>query len=409
MENNLLSCPTFPKKQRDRKPIAVLLVGNYPRDAQESMLRFAQILAGELGDGTCKPTVIHPCAYFGRWGVDMHRGLTKWLAYIDKFVIFPIALRLAIQRLSKAAGDRFVIHICDHANAPYALMVGRAPVLVTCHDLLAVRAALGERTDCEVSRFGKFFQRWIVSGLSRAAEIACVSTATLGDLKRIVPLARESRVHLVPMGLNYAYGPLSERTIEERLARLSIPAGPFVLHVGSNHPRKNREGVLRSFARTSSQWKGFVLFAGNALTTELRALADSLRISDRVVEIHGPDSETLEALYNKATALLFPSRFEGFGWPIIEAQACGCPVICSNSGPLPEVAGEGAWIFPADDEEGFASAILRLVDPSERTACRRMGFANVERFSMERMIESYRAIYERMVAAHESLSVAAPL
>ena len=79
-----------------------------------------------------------------------------------------------------------------------------------------------------------------------------------------------------------------------------------------------------------------------------------------------PDNESLEALYNCAIALLFPSTFEGFGWPIAEAHACGCPVLCVDREPMTEVAGAAALIHPVEDEAGFAADLLRLTNPEER-------------------------------------------
>ncbi len=101
----------------------------------------------------------------------------------------------------------------------------------------------------------------------------------------------------------------------------------------------------------------------------------------------------LEALYNCATAFLFPSRFEGFGWPIIEAQACGCPVICSDRAPLAEVAGDAGLIHPVEDEEGFAAEIIRLTDPEERALWSARSLRNAERFSTDQMIAEYISVY----------------
>jgi glycosyltransferase involved in cell wall biosynthesis len=269
-------------------------------------------------------------------------------------------------------------------------------VVVTCHDLLAVRGSLGEETDCAASPLGKILQRWILRGLARASVIACVSTATLRDVERILqPAVGGAQTQLVPMGLNHDYRPLAPEEAEARLAASSLAGRPFVLHVGSNLRRKNREGVLRSFAGTAAQWNGQLVIAGQPLTPELWSLAGSLEITARIVEVTNPSNEMLEALYNRATALIFPSRFEGFGWPIIEAQACGCPVICSDIPPLPEVAGEAALVCAVEDVAGFSSAILRLANPGEREAWARKGLANVRRFATHRMIGDYLAIYER--------------
>ena len=171
---------------------------------------------------------------------------------------------------------------------------------------------------------------------------------------------------------------------------------PFVLHVGSNLRRKNREAVLRIFARVCERWPGQLVFAGDRLSPELSALALELGIAGRVVEIAGPANEHLNALYNCARALLYPSRFEGFGWPIIEAQSCGCPVLCSDVAPLPEVAGAGALLRPPNDEAGFAQDLLRLLEPGEYERWSARSLENAQRFSVSAMIQQYHEVYRRL-------------
>jgi len=95
---------------------------------------------------------------------------------------------------------------------------------------------------------------------------------------------------------------------------------------------------------------------------------------------------------------LYPSRFEGFGWPVIEAQACGCPVVCSNSGPLPEAAGDAGLFHDADDEAGFAADLLRLSDPGQRAIWSEKSLRNAERFSTSRMVSQYIDIYRNLGA-----------
>jgi glycosyltransferase involved in cell wall biosynthesis len=204
----------------------------------------------------------------------------------------------------------------------------------------------------------------------------------------------------VSLGLNYEFKRIPIETATARLGHLPAIdlSRPFALHVGSNLRRKNRDGVLRIISRVKDTWNGRIVFAGEPLSRELRRLANELEIVDRVVEVPGPDDETLEALYNTALALLYPSRFEGFGWPIIEAQACGCPVICSNSGPLPEVAGEAGLLHPTADEAGFANDLLRLSDAAERQKWSEKSVANAARFSTPEMIKQYLAIYRRLGA-----------
>jgi glycosyltransferase involved in cell wall biosynthesis len=159
---------------------------------------------------------------------------------------------------------------------------------------------------------------------------------------------------------------------------------------------KNREGALRIFALTKSGWNGQLVFAGQKLTPELSSLGRQLGVLDRVVEVAAPDNELLEALYSCALALLYPSRFEGFGWPIIEAQACGCPVLCSDREPMSEVGGDAAIVHDVADEAGFARAILRLTNPVERARWSERSLQNVQRFSAEEMIAKYVKLYRSL-------------
>ena len=334
--------------------------------------------------------LVEPQPFFGRFRFA-GGFVTKWLAYIDKFVLFPRRLR---RRLKSAP---LVVHICDHSNAMYARRIHGIPVVVSCHDLLAVRGALGEQTDCPASLTGKLLQRWIVAGLRAATLVACVSKATLEDARRLVTRGDgKPKLELIPLALSYPYRKLSTDEAQARLARFSLlqPDTPFVLHVGSNLRRKNREGVLRIFARCEAQWNGLLVFAGEPLSGPLRSLGQQLGVLERVIEVPDAASELLETLYNCATAFLFPSRFEGFGWPIIEAHACGCPVICGNRAPLPEVAGDAGLIHPVENEELFAAEIIRLADPEERARWSAKSLRNAQRFSTERMIAEYISAYQ---------------
>jgi glycosyltransferase involved in cell wall biosynthesis len=159
---------------------------------------------------------------------------------------------------------------------------------------------------------------------------------------------------------------------------------------------KNREGALRIFALTKESWNGQMVFAGQKLTEELRSLGEKLGVLDRVVEVDGPRNELLEALYSSASALLYPSRYEGFGWPIIEAQACGCPVVCSDHEPMSEVAGNGALTAPVEDEAAFARALLSLADFEKRAELSKRALQNAERFAAEKMIAQYIELYRSL-------------
>jgi len=373
----------------------VLLIGNYLLDQQQSMQRFnAMMLQGLLECGV-EAELIRPPAVFGRIRA-LGPMTAKWFGYIDKFVLFR-------WRLSRKLSARpAVVHICDHSNATYARQAKKFPLVITCHDLLAVRGGLGEETDSPASITGRILQRWILRGLRLSDILACDSRATVQDAERLVPRPRNGpRIALVHVGLNFPYRRLPDAVVNERLRTISglKYRARFVLHVGSNLRRKNREGVLRIFAKCADALDAQMVFSGDALSESLRAQARDLRIVHRVVEVANAPNELLEALYNRAHALLYPSRFEGFGWPIIEAQACGCPVVCSSSGPMADVAGAGALLHEANDEDGFAADLLRLADPEERKRWSASALENAKRFSAARMISEYRELYRSLAPA----------
>ncbi len=372
----------------------VLLVGNYPFDGSTSMHIWSQALLRELGQCDVDVKVISPQPRFGKIKPSLH-GVGKWLGYIDRFVIFPRALR-------SAAAEADIVHLCDHGGAMYAPMIKRRIkgklVVVTCHDMIAVRTARGEVPELRSSVIGKILQRWICHGLKHATRVACVSRATFDDARRI--LKEDENLCVILNGLNYPFQPLAPDEVDRRLAGLTSIQAPFVLHLGSNAAYKNREGVLRAFAKASAESNLQLVIAGEALDRKLAGLARELQIENRIVQVVKPDVALIEALYNRALCLLFPSLYEGFGWPPIEAQACGCPVVASDIPPLAEVLGQSAILKPVDDEAGMAEAIRRLASDQEfREQLRQSGFVNVRtRFQTARMMGEYLTLYRELVS-----------
>ena len=371
----------------------VLLIGNYALDQQHSMQRFGDLMLQGLRAAGVDVELVRPTPFFGK--IFGARGIRKWFGYIDKYLLFPLPLRSRVARAD-------IVHICVHSNATYVPRHSRKPVVVTCHDLLAVRGGLGEETDSPASFAGRFLQKWILRGLRRANVIACVSGTTARDVEPLVRQKNsEPKIDIVPLSLNFDYRPIlrdDARVILARLPNFDVDL-PFVLHVGSNARRKNREGVLRIFALTKDQWNGRLVFAGDRLTNAHVDLAKQLGVFDRIVQLQDPTCETLRALYVLATALLFPSRFEGFGWPVMEAQACGCPVVCSKREPMTEVAGDAGLFHDVDDEEGFAVDLLRLTNPDERARWSEKSLQNAKRFSRDAMIARYIDIYRELETA----------
>ncbi|MDQ6655900.1 MAG: glycosyltransferase family 1 protein, partial [Verrucomicrobiota bacterium] len=128
----------------------ILLIGNYPPDRQQSMLRFGSMMLEGLAAAGVRAELIQPLPLLGKFGAA-GAFVAKWLAYADKFIFFPRRLQARLRRSPAPA----LVHICDHSNAMYTEQVRGIPVVVTCHDLLAVRGALGDETDTPASRTGK--------------------------------------------------------------------------------------------------------------------------------------------------------------------------------------------------------------------------------------------------------------
>ena len=299
----------MPEEKNHTDGLKVVLLSNYEPDAQESMERFARMLANGLKRSGHLVRIIRPAAVLANGNTNS--GLSKWLGYVDKYLLFPPTIKAQVKWAD-------IVHICDHSNAVYLHQLPHVANVVTCHDLLAVRAGLGEKTYCPTTPAGKLLQRWILHGLRHARIVACDSQATKNDVERL--LRRQDGIRLVRLGLNYPFSVLAEKESAERLRQLGElkPGEPFLLHVGSSLLRKNRDGVLRIFARIKDRFQGQLVFAGAPLTTELLELARDLSVSDRIVVVNHPDDAILEALYNSALVLLFPSRAEGFGCRLLK-------------------------------------------------------------------------------------------
>jgi glycosyltransferase involved in cell wall biosynthesis len=371
----------------------VLLVGNYVHDRQESMLRFSSILELGLRQAGHQVQVCRPVPIAGRLcGSDAGTG--KWLGYLDKFAAFPTMLR-------SAARQADIVHICDHSNSFYVRHVRNGPHIVTCHDMLGIRAAFNETPLKRPGWTGRHLQRLILNGLTEARHVACVSQATYSDVLRMARLPA-SRVSKVYNGLNYPYSPMPQAGAEDRLRRLGLHSGArFILHVGGNSWYKNRMGVLKIFAALRGLCGPSgpkLVMAGKPWMPEMRQFVNGAGLGSEVFEIRDVGNEDLRALYTLARLMLFPSLEEGFGWPIVEAQACGCVVVTSDRCPMNEVGGNAAVYVNPDDIEGAAITVKELLERrSGSPSLHEPSIANAKRFTTARMIREYVGLYERVL------------
>ncbi len=369
----------------------ILLVGNYAPDRQQSMLRFAALMQRELAARGYDVTLLQPPPFLvGK--LESRKGIGKWLGYIDKFLLFPLVLRGA-----KKGYD--VVHLCDHSNALYARYLAGTPHLVTCHDVLAIKSALGEVPQNVISSTGRKLQAMILKGLKRAQYVVCVSAISRTDMLRVTGRSPETS-EVVYLSLNYPYAPMPREAALAQLDALGYDARiPFFLHVGAYLWYKNRRVVVELF-RLLRQRPGYeslrLLFIGEEPEAELAEYIATLGLSAQVSHLTGVSNEDLCAVYSLAEGLLYPSLQEGFGWPVLEAQSCGCPVFASNRAPMTELGGDAAVYFdPTQIEE--AAQIISAALERRRAICED-GLVNVQRFSVQNMIDGYVSAYHKVAA-----------
>lgn len=376
----------------------ILLIANYLPDQQQSMRRFAAVLESSLVELGHSVRVVRPKLVVGK-AQQSGGGLGKWLGYLDKFVLFPRELRKSLPWAD-------IVHICDHSNSLYIPLLKDRSHVVTCHDMLAIRSARGEISHQSTGWTGRIFQILIAHFLNQAQHVACVSHETQKDLLRICK-GLENRTSVISNGLNYPYSPMPQEEASARLRHMNVPTQePFMLHVGGNHWYKNRLGVLKIFSRIREEARDLKLITvGQEWSREMREFSGVNSLGECVIELPEISNEDLRALYSTAECLLFPSFREGFGWPLIEAQACACPVITSNRPPMNYIAGDAAIYIDPEDSEAAAATILKSFDTlgSRRGA----SLQNARRFESSSMVSKYLDLYERLAptAPQATLSV----
>ena len=385
----------------------LLIVGNFAPDRQESMLRFERMLHTGMASRGHQVETLSPQPRFTRL-VRQYRygGFPKYLGYLDKFIVFPRQLR---GRVTNGRTD--IVHVVDQSNAVYARGFGRSAVLCTCHDLLQIRAALGELPMQRVSAAGRRFQGWILANMKRLPHAVCPSYKSREDLIRIAQLPVE-KTSVIHNGLNFPYKPIAPTAsgpiIKGIFERMDIPAkrrptvdSGFWLNVGGAHWYKNRRGVLGIYGELGRLRPdlGPLVMVGEPLSPEDAAEADSLGVGSKIVTIRGIAETELQALYSAADGLLFPSWEEGFGWPIAEAQACGCLVITSNRPPMTEVGGDAAIFVDPSDPIAAARMIVSAWD--DRKLLRQRGLERAREWAPERMFADYEGLYTRLAGTKD--------
>jgi glycosyltransferase involved in cell wall biosynthesis len=230
--------------------------------------------------------------------------------------------------------------------------------------------------------------------VAAADHVICISRRTQQDLCELLdcPIEKTSVV----------YHGGSQLNLPTAVTEQPVVAMPFVLYVGARYTHKNFEVLLRAFAqnRTLRESMALVAFGGGRFNPdELRMATAAGLPPDRLIQTSGDDA-LLAGYFRKAAAFVYPSLYEGFGMPLLEAMSLDCPVVSSNSSCLPEIAGDAALYFDPGDADQLAAQIIRITnEPRLRTQLRINGRERLKQFSWEKCAFETLAVYRSIINA----------
>jgi glycosyltransferase involved in cell wall biosynthesis len=370
--------------------LRVAVLHNYRDQQQPSMRLYADRLGSALirrgvSITRVQPPVIVPDAW--RTGSFLWSKLDT---YAGRFVVYPRLVRKL---------DADLVHIVDHGQG--YLLGGLDPrrTVVTCHDVILLALAAGRIGAAKIPRVALQLFRISMQFVKQAALIIADSHQTRNDLVDLVGIDPD-KITVIHPGLNQAFNRDPERGQALR-RKLGLGTGPLMLHIGRTF-YKNISGVLRVLAQLRRAGLDVRLArVGRGLEGEEKALAERLNVVPSVIELGAVPDDDIPALYNAADLLLFPSLYEGFGWPPLEAMASGTPVVCSRAGSLAEVVADAALTADPEDTEALTwHAGTVLTDGAVRAVLVTRGLQRAAHFSWERtaeeMIGSYRSLMARL-------------
>lgn len=272
------------------------------------------------------------------------------------------------------------------------------PGVVTVHDLSFLRVP---ETLPAAKRF--YLARLCQASVTKAQQVIAVSRQTADDLMALFGV-RARKITVIHNGVSDAFQPGGEAASADFRCRRGLPER-FILYLGTLEPRKNLEVLLRAYARwrhtnEAAAGVGLVLAGGKGwFFDEIFHLVQHLGLTQQV-RFPGfvPEAE-LPDWYRAAQLFVYPSRLEGFGLPVLEAMACGTPVVCSRVGSLLEIVGDSALTFPPDSEDALVACLqMALTQPALRAELRVRGLAQAQQFTWRRAARETLSVY-RAVAA----------
>jgi glycosyltransferase involved in cell wall biosynthesis len=365
------------------RKIHLLLLDTNPRGMKGSMSRYGDLVESGLESNSCS----------NRFKVTRVR-LALPTALLEAI---PVALQSLVHHawiwlmslVRVRAREVDLVHVLDGSHAYLVNGLGAKPVVATSHDIIPLKQMNGQFGPIEPGKFASRLILASIRGLRAATQVVAVSRCTRRDLVELASLKME-QITVVHNALDPGLV-LIEKAEESDLKEADKP---IVFHIGNEGFYKNRKGVVRIFARVNKLCDSRLVLAGPAPSPALISQIQKLGLADQVEFVIDPDEATISACYSNASLLLFPSIYEGFGWPPLEAMAHDCPVVCSNAASLPEVVGDAALLGPVEDEEQLAEHCLAILqNPDLAESLIQRGQKQIKQFTVEKMVEELSAVY----------------
>jgi glycosyltransferase involved in cell wall biosynthesis len=296
-----------------------------------------------------------------------------------------------------------LFHLVDHSYAQLLHALAAQRTVVTCHDLDTFRCLLEPERE-KRPRWFRAMTRRILNGFEQAAHVIAVSGATRDELLRH-NLFPPERITVIPNGVHPSCSSAADPVWDQKAAELMPDAGidtAWLLSVGSTLPRKRLDVLLRVFAEVRRRVPGTRLVRVGGFTPEQIRLARELKVEDAILNLPFLERDLLAAVYRRATLLLHTAEAEGFGLPLIEAMACGCPVAGSDVPVLREVGGAAACYSPVADVDSWAGAVAGLLNARTRDRAaweirREQGRVHAARFSWAENARQTAIVYRNIM------------
>jgi glycosyltransferase involved in cell wall biosynthesis len=366
--------------------LEVTMFGPLAADRQFSMELYGRELARAIRSDT-ESIHVREFAIRGAFSQSARAWsrLRRTGSQLDRFVAYPVAAFAARAQVN---------HILDHSYSFLAFFTDPHRTVITFHDAVLSKLANRELPTDSYPRLAIAAQRIRLRALRGVSRVITDSCASRTDLLRFTDYPEE-KVSVIPLGVSDRFHPPKLGGDEAGKA----PQNLHLLHIGHCGPYKNIEGILRALPLIQSRCGDSVILlkAGLPFTRPQRELISQLGLENAVRYVGVVAESELPALYAKADVLLMPSLHEGFGLPVLEAMACGTPVVASTAGALPETAGEAALLVDPLDIEGLADAVVRIVDDGElRAELRRRGLERAREFPWRRTALATVSVYREV-------------